>query len=70
MNRIFKIVCNKTLGMKVVASEMTKSNGKKSLKVVVVVAMMAGVVQERGLCVLVMSAKLQHPLRHRKLSTL
>ena len=48
MNRIFKIVCNKTLGMKVVASEMTKSNGKKSLKVVVVVAMMAGVMGGAG----------------------
>lgn len=43
MNRIFKVIFSKTLGTHVVAGETAKSHGKKSLKAVVVVAMMAGV---------------------------
>ncbi|MGN0918492.1 MAG: ESPR domain-containing protein, partial [Oxalobacter sp.] len=43
MNRIFKVIFSKTLGTNVVAGETAKSHGKKSLKAVAAVAMMAGV---------------------------
>ena len=48
MNRIFKVIFSKTLGIHVVAGEKAKTKGKKSLKAVVAVAMMAGAMGVAG----------------------
>ena len=48
MNRIFKVIFSKTLGINVVVGETARSHGKKSLKALVAVAMMAGAMGMAG----------------------